>query len=145
MNRFNLEMEGVRLRLDQVRNDSGLIRCTFETEFLNVVDVRIPRRPAVMSIADLQRLVKYLRDHIGANTPHDIASSFTFVTYELDFQLHAQAGMLQSWDDGSFTLEWKFSCRPPSAPSGSIYVGFETQVQVAEILRWCGELEQLSA
>jgi hypothetical protein len=145
MNRYHLEMDGALLRLEDIRKASGLIYFTFSTQVLNVLDTRVPQRPTMISPADLQRMVKYLRDHIGANSPHVIAQSHTFVTYELDFQLQAQSGDLESWDDGYFTVQWSFYCGPKDRSSGVIYVGFETRVQVAEVLRWCRELEQLAA
>lgn len=145
MNPYDLEMDGVLLRLEDIRKASGLIHFTFSTHFLIDIDARVPQRPTMISAADLQRMVKYLRDHIGANSPHDIAQSPTFVTYELDFQLAAQVGDLESWDDGYFTVHWNFYCGPEDRSSGAIYVGFETSVQVAEVLRWCRALELLAA
>ena len=145
MSSLVLDLVGASVAVEDVRRSaSGMILCTMTPRFVRP-DARIPARECAFRPADFDSMIRYLREHIGANTPHAIEDSMTFVTHEMDFQLQALCGELESWSAGSFTLRWMFCSGPPDRAEDAIYLGFETEVGVAEVLRWCVELESAVA
>jgi hypothetical protein len=140
-----LKLDGVSVELQNMRLGSdGAIVCTVFVRFHEDTGAHIPARDYHFSRADILRMTTYLRSHIGANVPHDIEDSPIFVADGVDIQLEALCGEAMSWDDGSFTLRCMLYCGPPDRHRNHYYLGIESEVGVAEVLRWCGELESLA-
>ncbi len=103
-----------------------------------------PRQRCRIYKADLLKLAKYIRLHVGEDLPHGILPSPVFYPLELDFNTQALTGEIGSWEDGEFSIRWMISSgRSDREPS--VYIGCETMVDVREALRWAADLERLAA
>lgn len=141
-----LAFDGASVRLQNIRLvRAAMIACTMCVGFDDQSDARIPAREFRFSRADIQGMTDYLRSHIGANAPHDIEPSQTFVTDDVDLQLTALSGEAESWEHGGFTLRWMLYCGSPDRSRRPYWLGIEGWVVVADVLRWCADLESLLA
>jgi hypothetical protein len=146
MNAIKLELDGAHVEMCNLRRDSSgeSIVFHFTTTVHAGAGATVPARECFVSLADLREMAAYVRSHVGANSPHSIAESDTFVTYDMGFQLQALSGDLESWTDGYFTIRWMFYCGPSDRSHGALYVGVEARVDVAEALRWADALDELA-
>ncbi len=84
-------------------------------------------------VSDLERLLRYLEEHI-VSLQHDASSvSDTLVNLDLDFTLQAFSGDVQSFSDGRFSLLFMLNVGRRDEVSSSTYVGGEAVVTVAEV------------
>jgi hypothetical protein len=94
---------------------------------------------------DIVRLASYLRQHVGANRPHEIDDAeFNYVPLELDFEIRGYAGEIESWENGAFTLSIMIS-RDLNDGNGRVYRGVMGTTGTAEVLQFCDKLEYLAA
>jgi hypothetical protein len=146
MNAIKLELDGAHVEMRNLRREPSAesIVLHFTTTLHAGAGATVPARECLVSLADLRRMAAYVRSHVGANSPHSISDSNTFVTYDLGFQLQALSGELESWKDGYFTIRWMFYCGPSDRSHGALYVGVEARVAVAAALRWADALDELA-
>lgn len=96
----------------------------------------------MISIQDIQRLIKYFEEHIAKLQENPDSESYTFVTYGLNFQVQALAGdvrinpsnLLQtSPDDGEFTIVFMVNVGQSNVEACQTYVGGESVVTLKNI------------
>jgi hypothetical protein len=84
-----------------------------------------------IAIKDLERLAAYLEDHVARLRQAQDNESHVFLTYELDFQMQALGGKLDSDGVGDFMLLFLVRVGPtPSLPPERAYVGGMATVSV---------------
>jgi len=100
--------------------------------------------PAHLTCETLQRLVTYLEQHI-AQLEDESFKSYVFVPLNLQFQLQALAGGINSPDDGEFGLRFMINMEQPDVDLTSVDVGGEAVVTLEEINHFLASVKHLLA
>lgn len=143
-----LKVDGasVVLRLRRLDQGAGHVEFDLHVEFASEVAASVPPRLGCrLHDRDIERLLDYMTRHMGADEPHGITESATFVARDLDFQIQALEGEVEGLSDGYFSLRWMVYCGSRDRSRRGIYAGFESTVETGEVLRWCEELRSVRA
>jgi hypothetical protein len=141
-----LEGQGGRLILEiQERADAqGFVAYQMLIELDSVVGATFSRtQVSGMRLKELERLVLYVRAHVGPDTQHAIEPSEVFMPLECGFQLQCLSGDQEYWNDGYFVMVWMLYGGAPDR-NPDVYVGCSLRVLVSDALAWCVSLEQFS-
>ena len=106
----------------------------------NLGEVLVRSVPGFIHFKDLQRLIKYFEKHIAALKEDPNSESYTFVTYNLGFQVQALSGRVFSESEGFFTIMFTVNVGQAYKGAGSTYVGGESVVSFASISRFTSSL-----
>ena len=136
----------VVLTVTRVFRDTGHISFQHEVRFSSLPQIQLPVGTKwSLGRIDLRALITYLRNHIGPNAAHELGRSSVFVPLELDFSLQALSGTIDSWESGHFRIRWMAYVGAPERGKDSLYIGFESNLDVAEACRWIQQLEELAS
>ncbi len=94
-------------------------------------------------LADVTRLGTYLREHVLGLSNGEVTESPVFVPTELDFQVQALDGEVESLFDGYFTIAFSVRRQAMGMKGGGNF-GFEGVVYLPDIYRFCAELDVLA-
>lgn len=146
MREIVLRTSGADLVFAVTRVDRSGVEYCLEVRFADDVAVSIPPRPACwLQISDVERLARYVCEHLGPVVSHEILESPEFVTHDLDFRLQALQGERSSGNEGEFELRVLIYCGSPDRTRRWLYAGFESRVSVPDVLQWASDLRALSA
>ena len=129
--------------LGAAADDQQFVTCTMQIVMDERVGVIFPRAEETwMRLRDIDRLVSYIRNHIGPDTQHAIELSDVFVPLELGFELQCLAGEQECWADGYFVMTWMLFAGSPDRAL-DVNVGCSPPVLVSDALAWCESLERV--
>ncbi len=97
--------------------------------------------PAFIHFKDLQRLVTYFEQHIAALKEDPNSESYTFVTYNLGFQVQALSGSVLTESEGFFTIVFTVNVGQAYEGACSTYVGGESVVTFENIRSFTSSLQ----
>ncbi|MCL1467721.1 hypothetical protein [Argonema galeatum] len=143
-----LETDGYLVLFDLKNLDSSQEYFDLIVDFQldsRIFEFSIKSIPSFIAIKDLYRLVTYFEEHIANLQKDPNSESYTFITWELGFQLQAQSGDVDSPNDGEFGLLFMINVGRSHEQASRTYVGGESTVTVENARKFTSSLQAVLA
>ena len=103
----------------------------------------LPPVSSRLSQSDLVRLSCYFMDHAEGLANRSLCESPLFVSQELQFQIRALDGDVESMDDGYFTIEVMIKNGSRESSYKPTYFGYSSIIDVAHVKMFCSEIDRI--
>ncbi|SFD53706.1 hypothetical protein [Pseudoalteromonas denitrificans] len=92
---------------------------------------------------DLINLVEYFQTHYLGLIDNQLTESQIFMPLEGDFQIKCMEGEIDNIDDGYFSISLMFNNGKPYEDASNCYFGFESVVDIQNIILFCQDIKTL--
>lgn len=139
-----LETDGYQVLFDLKNLDASKEYFDLIVDFQldsRILEFSIKSIPSFIAIKDLHRIITYFEEHIANLQKDPNSESYTFVTWELGFQLQAQSGDVDSPNEGEFGLLFMINVGRSHEQASRTYVGGESTVTVENARKFISSLQ----